>query len=76
MLYADPDVEASRPQIAGRTLLVFNWKGIPVKRYNLRVKLTAIAVDSADSLLYGVSLQPEGALLEFSLKDKISIAKK
>lgn len=67
LLYADPDDESTRPQIAGNTLLVFNWNGKPVKRYNLPVKLTAIAVDPTDSLLYGIPLQPEGALLEFPL---------
>jgi hypothetical protein len=67
LLYADPDDESTKPQIAGNTLLVFNWNGKPVKRYNLPVKLTAIAVDPTDSLLYGIPLQPEGALLEFPL---------
>lgn len=67
LLYANPDDESTRPQIAGNTLLVFNWNGKPVKRYDLPVKLTAIAVDPTDSLLYGIPLQPEGALLEFPL---------
>ncbi len=69
VLYAEPDDESTRPQIAGNTLLVFDWNGKPVMRYNMPVKLTAIAVDPTDRLLYGISLQPEGALVEFSLKN-------
>lgn len=68
LLCGDPYVEPSRPQIAGSTLLVFDWNGQPVMRYDLPVKLTALAVDPVDRLLYGAALQPEGAVLAFSLK--------
>lgn len=68
MLYVGRKVSESRSLISGKTVLVFDWKGKPIRRFELTTEVTALAVDANDGIMYATTNQPEGAILSIKLK--------
>jgi hypothetical protein len=48
-------------------LLVYDWEGNPVKYYHLDIPLFDFSLDAAGHVIYGISLQPEGVIVKYSL---------
>jgi len=68
LLYSGVDRKKATSFIKGNILLVFDWKGKPIMKYNLDIDINAIAVDNNDKVLYAVTDKPEGTLVSFKLK--------
>lgn len=48
-------------------IFVFDWKGNPVKSYQLDTPITHFCVSSNDNAIYAISKQPEPSLVRFKL---------
>lgn len=70
LLYSGKKMSESKSFINSQTILVFNWKGKPVKHYNLDIEVSTIAVDEKDKVLYATTNNPEGTLVSFKLKNQ------
>jgi hypothetical protein len=48
-------------------LLVYNWQGNPVKRFYLEKALFAMGYNEKRQVIYGITYDPEGCLVEYAL---------
>jgi hypothetical protein len=48
-------------------LLVYDWQGNPVKRFYLEKALFAMGYDEKRQVIYGITYDPEGCLVEYNL---------
>jgi len=67
LLYSGVDSKNVANATKGKILLVFDWKGKAVMKYNLDLDVNTIAVDKDDRVLYATTDNPEGALVSFKL---------
>lgn len=67
LLYSGKKMSELKSFTESQTVLVFNWKGKPVKHYNLDIIVSTIAVDENDKVLYATTNNPEGTLVSFKL---------
>jgi hypothetical protein len=49
-------------------LLVFDWNGNPIKRYELEEELAAFKVNSSGDKMYGIAYMPETTIVQYDLK--------
>ena len=50
-----------------KNLLIYDWKGNPIKRYILDIPLYSMRIDKDKKLVYGIAYNPEGVLVEYQL---------
>lgn len=67
LLYSDEDFSKVKWFANSKTVLVFDWKGNPIKKIDLDLRVTAIAVDDKDKKLFAATNNPEGTLVSFKL---------
>lgn len=48
-------------------ILIYDWMGNPVKRYQLELSLFSMRIDRDKKLIYGIAYNPEGVLVEYEL---------
>lgn len=46
-------------------LLIYDWKGNPIKRHILDIPLYSMRIDKNKRIIYGIAYQPEGILVEY-----------
>ena len=51
-----------------RHLLVFDWNGNPVKRYELDIPLATFCLNKTGDKIYGIAYQPETVIVQYDLK--------
>ncbi|MDR0973337.1 MAG: TolB-like 6-bladed beta-propeller domain-containing protein [Prevotellaceae bacterium] len=54
----------------GEYLLVYDWDGNPVRHYVLEIPLRSVGYEEETGTLYGISQDPEGALVEYKLNEE------
>jgi hypothetical protein len=54
----------------GDHLLIYDWKGNPVKHYLLEKPLYSLGYEEETQTLYGISYDPEGVLVEYQLNEE------
>lgn len=62
--------ECQLKAFSASVIYVFDWNGIPVRKYNLDVDITSFCVSDNDRELYGFSNIPEPTLVCFGLENE------
>lgn len=52
----------------GSCILVYDWDGTPVKKIDFDENLFTVRFDPKNTLLYGISMNPEATYVEYNLK--------
>ncbi|MBP3833630.1 MAG: hypothetical protein ILA03_06705 [Bacteroidaceae bacterium] len=67
-LYSGKTMENLTSAFRASHVFVYDWEGRPVKRYELEKELFGdIGVDEDAGILYGISYDPEGCIIEYKL---------
>ena len=64
---ADAEIETREQASLSNQILVYDWDGNEVKRYETDVDLQSICVNKAESIIYAVSFNPDPEIVFFEL---------
>ncbi|WP_421921283.1 hypothetical protein [Marinifilum sp.] len=69
-LYTDKTIEQYvKNTFIGNYLLVYDWNGIPLKKYKLDKPLVCFSYDKSDNSIYGLALEEDIQLVKYDLND-------
>ncbi len=54
--------------LTSNQILVYDWNGNPVKRYELEIPLFTFCLNAAGDKIYGVAFEPETIIVQYDLK--------
>ncbi|MDD2474490.1 MAG: BF3164 family lipoprotein [Dysgonamonadaceae bacterium] len=64
---ADADIETNEQASLSNQILVYDWDGNLVMQYETDVDLTSICVNESETIIYGVSFNPDPEIVIFKL---------
>ena len=63
----DIDVETHEKASLSNTILVYDWEGCPIIRYNTDIDLKKICVNDAENIIYAIAYDPNPEIVFFKL---------
>lgn len=63
----DPNITTLEKASLSNQILVYDWEGIPLLKYETDVDLQKICVNSAENIIYGIAYNPDPEIVYFKL---------